>query len=173
MLEGMAFFELFTETFRSGVVLTLSFLAFMLSAHAQNAQRDAVSAAGAIRGTWVIKSIYHTQNVQGPSPAQQKKLVGSEIVYGDRILKSCGQSVPISSIRQHRVDSADFLANTLVQFTEVEIKVSGVTEVVLNDRKAGSCFQAFPLPGQDVYVKSKDEILVYFEGVFYRVVRKK
>lgn len=48
-----------------------------------------------------------------------------------------------------------------------------VMEVVLNERQSGRCFAAFPLPGQDVYLKSKDEIVIAFEGVFYRVVRKK
>ena len=166
----MALFELFTRTFRNRAVLTPLFLALMVTARAQNTQSDAASV---IRGTWVIKSIYLTQNVEGPSPTEQKKLVGAEIVYSDRILKSCGQSVPIASIHQHRVDAADFLANTQVRFTEVDINAASVTEVVLNNRQVGSCFEAFPLPGQDVYLKSKDELVIDFEGVFYRVVRKK
>ena len=166
----MTIFELLKMTFRNRVVLTSSLLALMLTAHAQNAQSDAASA---IRGTWIIKSIYHTQNVEGPSPTEQKKLVGSEVVYSDRTLKSCGQSVPITSIDQHRVDSAEFLADTRARFTEVNIHAATVMEVVLNDRQAGRCFEAFPLPGQDVYLKSKDEIVIAFEGVFFRVVRKK
>jgi hypothetical protein len=28
------------------------------------------------------------------------------------------------------------------------------------------------LPGQDVYLKNKDEVLIAFEGVFYRLVRR-
>ena len=166
----MSIFGGFKMTFRNRVVLTSSLLAFMLPAPAQDAQNGPASA---IRGTWIIKSIYHTQNVQGPSPTEQKKLVGSEIVYGDQNLNSCGQSVPITSIDQHQVDSAEFLANTRVRFTEISIHATAVIEVVLNDRQAGRCFEAFPLPGQDVYLKSKDEIVIAFEGVFYRGVRKK
>lgn len=166
----MDLFELRTGTFRNRVVLTSLILAFMFTARAQNAQSDAASA---IRGAWVIKSIYRTHNVEGPSPTEQKKLVGSEIVYSNRILKSCGQSVPIASINQRRIDAVDFLANTRVRFTEVDINAGSVMEVVLNNRQAGSCFDAFPLPGQDVYLKSKDELVIDFEGVFYRVIRKK
>jgi hypothetical protein len=81
--------------------------------------------------------------------------------------------VPITSTDEFQVDSADFLANTLVRFSDVEIDAQVVTEVVLNNRQAGRCFEAFPSPGQDVYLKSKDELLISFEGVFYRAVRKK
>ena len=168
--EGISIFRRFDMIFRNRVALTSSLLALMLPAPAQDAQNSPVTA---IRGTWIIKSIYHTQNVQGPSPIEQEKLVGSEIVYGDRNLKSCGQSVPITSIDQHRVDSAEFLADARVRFTEVGIQGATVIEVVLNHRQAGRCFEAFPLPGQDVYLKSKDEIVIAFEGVFYRVVRQK
>jgi hypothetical protein len=156
--------------FRNKVMLIYLLVILISMAHSQKSHSDAASA---IRGTWVIKSIYRTQNIQGPSPAEQKKLIGSRIVYSDRSLQSCGQSVAITSTDRFQVDSADFLANTRVRFSEVEIDARSVTEVVLNNRQAGSCFEAFPLPGQDVYLKSKDEILICFEGVFYRAERKK
>ena len=156
--------------FRNKMMLISLLLTAISMAHSQKFQSDSPSA---IRGTWVIKSIYRTHNIEGPSPAEQKKLIGSKIVYSDRSLESCGQSVPITSTEEHQVDSADFLANTKVRFSEVEIDSRSVTELVLNNRQAGSCFEAFPSPGQDVYLKSKDEILIDFEGVFYRAVRKK
>jgi hypothetical protein len=156
--------------FRNRAILIPSLLALISIAHSQKPQSDAASV---IRGTWVIRSIYRTQNIEGPSPAEQKQLIGSKIVYSDRSLESCGQWVPIASIDEHSVDSDDFLASTRVRFSEVEIDARTVTEVVLNNRQAGTCFKAFPLPGQDVYLKSKDEILIDFEGVFYRAVRKK
>jgi hypothetical protein len=156
--------------FRNNAALVYSSLIFISMAHSQKSQSDDASA---IRGSWVIESIYRTPNIQGPSPAEQKKLVGSRITYGDRTLESCGQSVPITSTDEFQVDSADFLANTLVRFSDVEVDAQVVTEVVLNNRQAGRCFEAFPLPGQDVYLKSKDELLISFEGVFYRALRKK
>jgi hypothetical protein len=126
-----------------------------------------------IRGIWVIKSIYPTQNIEGPNPSQQKKLVGTQIVLNVQTLKACGQSVPISSVHVRQINADDFLSNTRVRFNEVGIDTPTITEIVINNREAGSCFGAFPLPGQDLYVKSKNEVLVAFEGVFYRAVRKK
>lgn len=81
--------------------------------------------------------------------------------------------MPVKSIKVSHVSSHDFLANTRVRFSEVGINTSNVTEVVLNQRESGTCFGAFPLPGQDVYIKNEDELLIDFEGVFYRAVRKK
>ena len=156
--------------FRNKVMLIYVFLILISVAHSQKPQTDA---ARAIRGTWVIKSIYRTPNIQGPSPAEQKKLIGSKIVFGDSSLESCGQSVPITSTQEFQVDSAEFLANNLVRFSEVKIDAQSVTEVVLNNGQAGTCLKAFPAPGQDVYLKSKDELLIAFEGVFYRATRKK
>jgi hypothetical protein len=138
--------------------------------HGQSSSGDAKHI---IQGTWVIKSIYTTQNVEGPNPSQQKKLVGSQVIVGTQSLHACGQSVPIRSIEVHQVSPDDFLTDTRVRFSEVEIHSPSVTEVVMNDRQDGSCFQVFPLPGQDVYIKSNDEILISFEGVFYKAVRKK
>jgi hypothetical protein len=126
-----------------------------------------------ISGTWMIKSIYTTSNVEGPNPLQQKKLLGSTIVLDSRSLKACGQLVPITSVEVYAVTGAEFLANTRVRFEEVGIGTHSITEMVINSRQSGSCFEAFPLPGQDIYIKSKDEILIDFEGVFYRAVRKR
>lgn len=168
--EGMAIFDLLNLTVRNRVLLASSLLAFVFGAHAQRPKSDVPPG---IKGIWIIKSIYHTENVQGPSPSEQKQLIGSEVVYSDRTLKSCGESVPITSVVRHRVDSAEFLANTLGRFENVDIHAATVMEVVLNNRQAGRCFESFPLPGQDVYIKSENEAVIAFEGVFYRAVRKK
>jgi hypothetical protein len=152
---------------------SLALLLIALLASACVSQSTPVDASHIVSGTWVLKSIYTTQNVEGPSPSQQKKLLGSTIIFGSRSLKACGQSVPITSVEVYQVSGADFLANTRVRFGEVGIGTPSITEMVVNNRQSGSCFDAFPLPGQDIYIKSKDEILVYFEGVFYRALRKK
>lgn len=155
---------------RTTSALAASFLPVLAFPQAQKSQ---VGVIDAIHGTWVIKSIYHTKNIEGPGPHEQKKLIGSTIVYSNRSLESCGQLVPIRRVEKRQIDSSHFLADTRVRFSEVEVNAPEVTEVILNDRQAGSCFGAFPQPGQDIYLKSKDEILVYFEGVFYRAVRKR
>ena len=121
-----------------------------------------------VYGTWILKSIYPTQNVEGPSPSQQEKLLGTTIVLDANTLKGVW---PVGAGQYHQVNqisSTDFLDNTRVRFTEVGVKTPSMTEVVINDRHSGTCFDAFPLPGQDIYIKDKNEILVYFEGMFYR-----
>jgi hypothetical protein len=151
-----------------GLLLLIASVSF--ACHGQTSSSEAKDI---IQGTWVIKSIYRTQNVEGPNPSQQKKLVGSHVIVSAQSLHACGQSVPVQSIEVHRLSSDDFLTNTRVRFSEVQIHSPSVTEVIMNNRQDGICFQVFPLPGQDVFIKSKDEILISFEGVFYKAVRKK
>ncbi|MGB6744140.1 MAG: hypothetical protein WBE38_10790 [Terracidiphilus sp.] len=136
-------------------------------------QSTSTDEARQVSGTWVLKSIYPTQNVEGPGPPQQKKLLGSTIVLNMNSLKACGQSVPITSVKTSQIEPSDFLMNTQARFGEVGIEAPSITEVVIINRESGTCFGAFPLPGQDIYIKSKNEILVYFEGVIYRALRKK
>jgi hypothetical protein len=126
-----------------------------------------------IRGTWILRSIYPTQNVQGPNPSEQRKLLSTQIVIDATSIKACGQSVPIKSTDVKEVSATDFLAENLVPLDSVGIHKSSVTEVLFNQRRSGTCFGAFPIPGQDVYIKSRDEMVVAFEGAFYRAVRKK
>ena len=80
--------------------------------------------------------------------------------------------MPVKTIKVNQVSSADFLEDNRVRFSEVGVEGGSITEIVLNNRQSGTCFGAFPLPGQDIYVKNKNEILVYFEGVFYRALKK-
>jgi len=147
-------------------------LLILLSTSACFCQNEAANQSATVYGTWILKSIYPTQNVEGPSPAQQKKLLGTTIVLDASTLKACGQSVPVKTIKVNQVSSTDFLQDNRVRFSEVGVEGESVTEIVINHRQSGTCFGAFPLPGQDIYVKSKNEVLVYFEGVFYRALRK-
>ena len=147
-------------------------LLILLLASACSGQGGTANGSTIVNGTWILKSIYPTQNVEGPSPAQQKKLLGTTIVLNASTLKACGQSVPVKTIKVKQVSSTDFLEDNRVRFSEVGVEGENVTEIVINDRQSGTCFDAFPLPGQDIYVKNKNEILIYFEGVFYRALRK-
>jgi hypothetical protein len=148
-------------------------LLFVLCASCCVSQSDSFRQWHIISGTWVLTSIYPTSNVEGPSPSQQRKLLGTSIVLNSRFLDACGQSAPVKSFRASQVSSDDFLSNTPVRFAEVGINTPQITEVVINNREAATCFGVFPLPGQDIYIKNKDELLIYFEGVFYRALRKR
>jgi len=160
-----------SQIFRRSLYVFLLSLS-LLSTSACFGQNETANESATIYGTWILKSIYPTQNVEGPSPAQQKKLLGTAIVLDASTLKACGQSVPVKAIKVNQVSSTDFLQDNRVRFSEVGLEGESVTEIVINHRQSGTCFGAFPLPGQDIYVKGKNEILVYFEGVFYRALRK-
>ena len=136
-------------------------------------QAAPVNTQGRIRGTWILKSIYPTQNVQGPGPSQQRKLLRSLIVISASSVTACGQSAAITSTDVKEVSASEFLADNLVPLDSVGIRKSNVLEIILNNRLSGTCFEVFPMPGQDIYVKSKGELVIAFEGVFYRAVRLK
>jgi len=158
-------------SFRTSIKAFLLLLS-LLSVSVCYGQNETANESTMVYGTWVLKSIYPTRNVEGPSPAQQKKLLGTTIILNASTLKACGQSVSVKTIKVNQVSSADFLQNNRVRFSEVGVQDASIIEIVINSRQSGNCFDAFPLPGQDIYVKNKDEILVYFEGVFYRALRK-
>lgn len=160
-----------SPTFRTSLNAFLLLL-ILLTASVCSSQNETANESTMAYGTWILKSIYPTQNVEGPSPAQQKKLLGTVIVLNASTLKACGQAVPVKTIKVNQVSSADFLEDNRVRFSEVGVEGASITEIVINHRQSGTCFGAFPLPGQDIYVKSRNEILVLFEGVFYRALRK-
>jgi len=135
------------------------------------AQNEPEDASKIIQGTWKLTLIYKTPNIQGPSEIEQKELLNTSLKYSVQQLKSCNQSVAITSLEEHRVTASDFLAGTHVRFDQVKIDGPDIPEVIINKRRSGICFRVFPLPGQDVYIKGKNELLIYFEGVFYQALR--
>jgi hypothetical protein len=136
-------------------------------------QAASASKEGVIRGTWTLKSVYSTPNVQGPDAMQQRKLLRSKIVIDATSINSCGQSAKITSTEVKNVSADEFLADNLVPLDSVGIHGPSVTQVVLNQRQSGTCLGAFPMPGLDIYIKGRDELVIAFEGVFYRAVRDK
>ena len=125
-----------------------------------------------LAGTWTLTAIYKTANPQGPSPSEQKRLLGAHIIYSAQKLTSCGASVEVETVERRRVSREDLLDGWHVRFSDLRLQGDSVQEVIVNRRQSGSCFGAFPLPGQDVYVRNQNEIIVAFEGVFYRAVRR-
>lgn len=130
-----------------------------------------LSPSDAIDGTWVLKSVYRTSNVQGPSLSEQRQLIGSKIVINGSHLHACGQTVLIRSRAVHNLTADQFVFNTHARLKEVGISLPSVTEIALNKRERGRCFGTFPAPGQLLYVKSPNELVIDFEGAFYRAVR--
>lgn len=157
----------------TGVISAVLGLLFVLfSASVCLCQNSRMDALPLIKGKWVLKSIYVTQNAQGPSLLERRKLLGSVITFTAHSLISCGKSVPIRTIKLHTVQESQFLENTGVRFREVNLNNSKIEEVIINDRQSGLCLNAFPVPGLDIYIKGRNEILIDFEGIFYRALRK-
>ena len=138
----------------------------------------ASSAAGVefpnqILGEWVIESIIQTDAIQGPSLSQQKKLLGSTIEYQENSMKACwSEAVPITSYEKKKLNANDFLSENKVPLGSLGIQQDLVSEITLNNRQAGTCFEDFPLPGQVIFIKNKKEIIIAFEGVYYLARRK-
>ena len=138
----------------------------LISVSVCSSQSRTASEATKAFGTWKLKSIYPTRNIEGPSPSEQEKLLGTTIVLSGDTLKACGRSVPVRTIEVNQISSSDFLDNNRVRLSGVGIEAASVTEIVVNHRQAGTCFDVFPLPGQDIYIKDKNEIVILFEVCF-------
>lgn len=153
----------------------LAFLAslVLICATCSSGQHPAPEKQSPIKGTWVLKSIYKTQNATGIDGAQQKELLNSRVTYTSSSLNSCKQSTPITFVEINERSTKDLFADTNVGADELKLSGPKVTEVTFNKTQSGNCFGTFTLPGEDVYIKGKDEIIINFVGVFYRALREK
>lgn len=125
-----------------------------------------------ILGEWTLRSILRTGTVQGPGDAQQRQLLGSTVAFAKDSLRACGAQVPIARHEAARISADAFRAQNRVPLEDLGIRSGSVVQITLNDRSAGTCFGDFPLPGQLLFVKNHDELVVAFEGVFYLARRK-
>lgn len=124
-----------------------------------------------IRGTWVLTSLYKTSNITGIDGTQQQRLLASRISYSSKELTACAQSVSIVSLDVHRLSAKDFFAQAYVRLDEVGVKDPTITEIIINRNESGNCFGTYTLPGENVYIRNNNELLINFEGAFYRAIR--
>jgi hypothetical protein len=144
----------------------------LLVAAQSNATQNATNIHfGDLVGMWTLESIYRTSNVQGPSNSEAKRLLGTHIVYGPHNMSSCGLDIAIDSVEQHKLSEEDLLQDARVHFSELGLRGNMVEMVIIDQGKSGECFGAFPPPGRLLFIKSKNELIVDFEGIFYRAVR--
>lgn len=164
-----------TKVYRSAswFLLPLIALMFFISATCVSGQDSTSDKRSLIKGTWVLKSIYKTQNATGIDGPQQRALLNSHISYTSDSLASCKQSVPITSVDINERSTEDLFADTNVGADELKLSSAKITQVTFNKTQSGNCFGTFTLPGEDVYIKGKNELIVNFVGVFYRAVRQK
>ncbi|TLY53233.1 MAG: hypothetical protein E6K53_01690, partial [Gammaproteobacteria bacterium] len=102
----MRLIDRFSRLFLLTIFLTLSPASFGLCKNVDNKELRSII------GTWVLRSIYETSNIKGPSPLEQKKLLETTVTIGPEVLKSCGQSIPIKSTATYQLSAGDFLENT-------------------------------------------------------------
>jgi len=126
-----------------------------------------------LNGEWTLVSIYKTPNISGISPEQARSLVGSRIKYEGGMLIACKQHVKIEKVDEKDISAAQFLSGRKrTRFSDVEIYAPSIKEITINANSSGNCFDTYALPGEDVYVKSQNELLVDFEGVYFRALRR-
>lgn len=122
-----------------------------------------------LNGQWVLRSYYTTPNVWGISRKQAHSLLGSRLVYRNGTLNACKQQITIQKVEQREVFSTQFLADSNVRFEHVGIVGASIREVILSGHEGGgNCFETYALPGENVYLKGPNELLVEFEGVYFR-----
>ncbi|MGI4828223.1 MAG: hypothetical protein ACRYFU_08545 [Janthinobacterium lividum] len=126
---------------------------------------------GDLAGTWTLASIYRTSNVQGPSVAEGKRLLGTHVLYGPHMMSSCGKSVLIGSHEEQEFSEDDLLQDFRGRFSELGVRGKKIEGITMNPEPSAVCFGAFSLPGNVIFVKGKNELIVDFEGVFYRAIR--
>ena len=86
-------------------------------------------------------------------------------------MSSCGTDVEISAVDEHQLSQEDLLQDARVRFSESGLRGNTVEGIAIQQAQSRTCFGAFPPPGRLIYIKSKNELVIDFEGVFYRAVR--
>jgi hypothetical protein len=127
----------------------------------------------ALHGTWEIVGEYETRNVTALDQVEVRRLIGSLLTFSEGSLASCGQSIAISSIQVRALTGKEFFSGVYVNFSEVHISSTSVDEVLVDGDSAGDCRGSRTLPGEHVYIKSKNELLIQYEGGFFRAVKSK
>ena len=136
------------------------------------AQKDVQPLPDLLIGKWKIVDIYKTTDLWGITGDQSKTLLNKYLVFSTISLTSCGQDVPIFQVGKKKIDVATFLeGRKVVPFRDVGITSSSIQEIVINHNAGGNCFDTYSVPGEDIYIKSQNEILIDFEGVYLKAVR--
>jgi hypothetical protein len=153
-------------------VVWLLIFAAIINSCSYAATRGSETIPKSIQGVWLFVSIYETPNIQGISDPESKSLIGSKLEIMSNWLASCKQRVKISKVSVSSESSKEFFENSNgVSFKDVSIRSDQTQYIEMTDDDTGNCFGTYELPGVQLYVKNHNEMVVYFSGVFYRVVR--
>lgn len=150
---------------------SLATVALLLTGALSSAQSATHIHFGDLAGTWTLASIYRTSNVQGPSAAEAKRLLGTHVIYSAHKMSSCGADVAINSFEEKEFSENDLLQDFHGRFSELGLRGNTVEGITIEQEASRMCFGAFSPPGRVIFIKSRNELIVNFEGVFYRAVR--
>ncbi len=160
-----------TSTIRHWTILVIILATVLASPHQGRCEDARQSLPSFIYGSWVIKSVYPTRNVTGLGKADEKRLLGSHLTFTRTSLASCGSSVSINALERKHVTEVEFFSGVYVHFKEVHIVTEAVEEILLDAGEAGDCNGTGTLPGEHFYIKTPGEILIQYEGTFFRALK--
>jgi hypothetical protein len=121
-------------------------------------------------GTWRLISVYPA-NINGLHPKEQRKLLGTKITIDADSLAACGQKIEIKSVSTSRIATDDMFFQYHLSFANLGIRDETMLRVVINDNQDGDCLGRLAIPGEEVYLKSHDEICVTLDGVVFKASR--
>jgi len=125
-----------------------------------------------VYGSWVIKSVYKTHNVTGLNGAAERRLIGSHLRFTQGSVESCGASASIATVESKDVTEEEFFAGVYVRFKDVGVTTKTIDEVLVNGGEAGDCNGTGTLPGEHFFIKGRNEILIQYEGAFFRALKE-
>lgn len=124
-------------------------------------------------GSWRLVKVYRISNIYGLHPSEQREILGTTVIFRANSLTSCEQSVNITSVVSSRVSPDELLEQYFTTFKSLGITSQTVEKVRLNDNASGNCLGSLTLPGEEVFLKSRYEICINMDGVFFKAVRIK
>jgi len=121
-----------------------------------------------VEGSWLIVGRYSTRNISAVSDEDMRALIGKRISISSDALESCGQRVKVKSVTTRFVKKPELILEERVSFEELGVKSDSLEEVetVFNQDQSVGCLGHLSLPGDHIYLKSANWIIVEFEGAF-------
>lgn len=159
------------RTRKVALVLRNIFIASTLFVAMISVAQDNSKVPSEVVGTWVIQGAYQTRNITAISASEMKELRGAKIVITRNNLESCGQSVKITGVETQALTDEQLFDGIYVTFKELDVHSPTLTEVMLRHPGLGSCMGKFDIPGEDLYIKGNNELIVEWGRAFFRAVR--
>jgi len=120
-----------------------------------------------ICGSWTVKRILHTSNVQA-SPDSIKNFLALDVTFFSSEMKFGDRVVEHPSYEVKRMSERDFFDETGIPLKQLDIRGTWVDTVEVLD-SAGKSLVA---PGTLLFVRNKNAIISTWDGLFFELIRK-